>query len=140
MELKSGTNIHQIYKTLLTHEYMKKTTIHEKTGIALTSISAYLTRLRRLGLVEYSKSGRLIMWKKHPESEPLYPPQKDIRNDSRKGKTECPIVDSQTIISRANVLISELADELNLLRTQCNSYEDSGVVVDGVKLYRKVNK
>jgi len=84
---KPKTQMQLVHDVLLTHEFMKKETIMDKTGIGATSISTVLTQLRRKGLVEGSGSrtrGIGMRWKKHPIDKPLYPPQGDLYKPRKK--------------------------------------------------------
>ena len=143
MNFKKGTQRHKVYETLLTHEFMKKSTLAAKTGIPLSILSNYLTDLRRCGLAEYSGIfGSNLHWKKHPEDTPLYPAQPDILKRKNKNSNLTPKVTSQMRFSRATKLLNEAIKELNQAQQDCSDsvFVDSGVEMDGIKLYKKAEE
>lgn len=79
VKLNKGTAPAKIYNALLTHEYMSKQKIAEKSGVSIDSLSGALTKLRRAGLAKHNNGGQNRMWKKFPQSSPMYPPQEDSR-------------------------------------------------------------
>ena len=98
VQLNKGTAPAKVYDALLTHEYMSKPKIAEKSGVSIDSLSGALTKLRRAGLAAHNEGTRKQrMWKKFSQSKPLYPPQKDSRKRRKTVETvtkELPRVDT----------------------------------------------
>ncbi|NIT36954.1 MAG: hypothetical protein GTN49_10735 [candidate division Zixibacteria bacterium] len=57
----------KIYRALLTHEYMSKEKIIERADVAPTTVSTYLTQLRRTGWIEARGTRLNRQWRRREE-------------------------------------------------------------------------
>lgn len=132
-----GTNAEKVYNILLTHEFMKKAKIEEKTGIPPTTLSQVLTNLRRKGLVSYSGNLGNLAYKKHPIDKPLYPPQEDIikRKNSKIDKQAIQPNNDQ-VINHLQKLVADLGKHVALLSIAKDEYVEYGVI-NGETVYKK---
>ncbi len=134
---RAGTNAEKVYNILLTHEYMKKSKIEQKTGIPSTTLSQVLTNLRRKGLVSYSGSLGNLSYKKHPIDKPLYPPQEDIiKRKNSKLESQKIKPDNNQLINHLQKLVADLGKHVALLSISKDEYVEYGVI-NNETVYKK---
>lgn len=137
VKLKEGTGPAKVYNALLSHEYMSKPKIAEKSGVAIDSLSGALTKLRRAGLAAHNEgTQKQKMWKKFPQTTPMYPPQADSRKRKQTEKTftkELPRVDTlDEIIDRMITDFTLLRDVVQQQNEQCKVNEEKLKVLQKV--------
>jgi len=130
--LGEGTQAAIVYNTLLTHEYMKRSTIAEKTGFPKSTVSPILTFLRRKGLVEGHGHARDRRWKRHPISKPLYPAQEDFNISSKKSKKVEVHVDA-SVESIIDHITDSLKDLKIAIKKECNKNNNAQRQLEVIK-------
>lgn len=76
-----GDTVTKVFRVLLTHEYMTREKIVEKSGISGTSYSNSMTALRRCGWAEARGNRVNRQWKRR---ESYAPPQPDFVNRKKR--------------------------------------------------------